>query len=130
MVLMEPSVWGLLNNGRTVGEFWKDWRNSTNPWRAAWTDGDDTLEIRIFLITLGFLAIHITMLTLKKYKMIGETLASRPTLVANQLHCTSVSLMALHLRCTADESKPEPYVLWSQWGIPFSIAYFFADIFW
>jgi hypothetical protein len=127
---MEPSVWDLLHNGRSIGEFWLDWRNSTNPWRAAWTDGDNTIEIRIFVLTIMFLVIHVTMLRLKKMKLLSDVLASRPTLVANQLHCTSVSLMALFLLCSADESKPEPYAMWAHWGIPISMAYFCADILW
>ena len=37
-----------------------------------------------------FIGLHCTMLTLRKLGLLSDVLASRPTLVANNLHCTTV----------------------------------------
>jgi Na+/H+ antiporter NhaD/arsenite permease-like protein len=64
-------------------------------WRSAWRDNDDTVEWRIFGFLVFFVGLHITMLSLKKAGALSDVLASRPTLVANQLHCTSVMCLRL-----------------------------------
>jgi len=70
-------------------------------WRSAWRDNDDTVEWRILGFLVFFVVLHVTMLTLKKAGMLSDVLASRPTLVANQLHCTSVNV-ARFLRNSKD----------------------------
>lgn len=48
------------------------------------------MEWRIAGLLLFFVGLHCSMLALKRAGLLSEVLASRPTLVANQLHCTSV----------------------------------------
>jgi len=71
-----------------------------------------------------------TMTTLRDKKLLGPVLSSRPTLVANQLHCTTVSAMAVYLLWTGDPSDVSSYAAWQQWGIPISMAYFLGDFLW
>lgn len=127
---MEASIFSLLNNGRTVAEFWREWAETSNPWRAAWYDGDDSLELRIAQFLAFFVALHVAMLTMKKWGLLGQVLASRPTLVANHLHCTTVSSLAVYLLAGAGEESLDAYSLWQTVGIPMSVAYFIGDVFW
>lgn len=129
-VSMEPSVWDLLHNGRTVAEFWSEWSEVPNIWRAAFYDGDDTIEWRIAGFLVFFVSLHVAMLTLKRAGLLSDVLASRPTVVANQLHCSSVTLLALYLLVTGDDTNVESYALWQEWCIPFSMGYFCGDILW
>jgi len=83
----------------------------------------------MFLLAF-FLILHVSMLSLKKFGVLNDVLASRPTLIANQLHCTTVSILAVVLLLTTDEQAPKPYLLWQEFGIPLSVAYFMADFIW
>jgi hypothetical protein len=124
------SVWDLLHNNRSIREFWDEWLHTSNPWRAAWNDGDDFVETRIVYLLIFFLVLHTSMLSLKKMGVLNDVLASRPTLIANQLHCTTVSVLAVYLLLTTNEQEPNPYLMWQEVGIPLSVAYFMADFIW
>lgn len=91
-------------------------------------DGDNTLEYSILAILAAFLLLHFTMLAIRPY--LGEPLASRPTFVANQIHCTTVSLLSLYLLVTKPGNDVSDFKLWQTIGIPISVAYFLADILW
>jgi hypothetical protein len=116
-----------------LGDFIHEWLEASNPWRAAWYDGSDELEIRILVIFGCFICLHCTMMFLKKQGMLSDVLASRPTFVANNCHCCVVAPLAVYLLWTnyykADKSV-EDYALWQQVGIPITLAYFMGDVVW
>jgi len=61
---------------------------------------------------------------------LGSTLASRTTLVANHLHCTAVSVLAVYLLARHPRGTLEDYRSWQVLGLPLSLAYFLGDIYW
>jgi len=124
-----PKLSDLLHNGRSIAEYWTEWFNESNPWREALMDGDHTVEVRVLLFLAMFLILHAVMLKLRP--IVGEPLASRPTLIANQIHCSTTSFLATYLLYNHwRDGVMDDFLVWQQFGIPLSLAYFMADILW
>jgi hypothetical protein len=114
-------------------DFIRGWLEASNPWRAAFTDGSNELEVRTLCMFVFFITLHVTMMFLKKRGLLGDVLASRPTFVANNCHCCVVAPLAVYLlwKNYYKEGKTvEDYELWQQVGIPITLAYFMGDVVW
>lgn len=106
---------------------------SSNSWHAPTFDGSFLLEIRTMRYFVLFLLLHSALLLLKQRGLLGHVLASRPTIVANNIHCITVGVLAVYLlwnNFNNPEKTVEDYALWQQVGIPVTIAYFLGDFVW
>jgi len=106
---------------------------ASNSWQAPTFDGSLQLEIRTLRFFMLFLLLHSVMVSLKQRGLLGPILTSRPTFVANNIHCATVGSLAAYLlwkNFNNPEKTTEDYALWHQVGIPVTLAYFLADIVW
>jgi hypothetical protein len=118
---------------KTFVAFCREWLEASNPWRATAFDGSNELERNTIAIFFGFVALHCFMLQLKKNGFLGDVLASRPTFVANNMHCCVVAPLACYLlwkNYHKEGKSVEDYALWQQVGIPITLGYFMGDIVW
>ena len=95
-------------------------------WSAAFFDYNTEYELWIIICVFGWLTVHYFAVRYSRKR--GGPLVSRPTFIANNIHCITTSLCAAFL--LAQDKSVRDYNLWQRWVLPFSISYFIADGIW
>jgi len=86
-------------------------------------DGEHSYEHRIGKALALYLITHFLMLRLRRF--VGPTLSTRPTVVCGTIHAVGTALAASVLLVMRDYGAA-----WQRAVLPFSIAYFLADVLW
>ena len=66
-------------------DFIRGWLEASNPWRAAFTDGSNELEVRTLCMFVFFITLHVTMMFLKKRGLLRPSRKVLPPLLLIQL---------------------------------------------